>query len=128
MRRPPGLHLLGPMHRMPLDNQLHLPVRLLQQARQEAQKHFDIERALEDLEAQMDQIRDRRNHITAKALAGAGYDRGLPAQPVAASDLVIRAQAHLVTPVDHRLLGFGAPLDRRIFLPNQRCTAAAFCS
>ena len=77
----PALDLFGTMHRMTIHNQEYRSRVLFDQPPKKVDHHRSGESLREDHERQSAPVRDRRNHIAAKALTGPWNDRRLPEPP-----------------------------------------------
>ena len=110
----PAFDLSGTMHRMTIHNQKDLPPVLFDQPPKKVDHHRSGESLREDHERQSAPVRDRRNHIAAKALTGPWNDRRLPLETITASGLMIGTHPHFVAPVDMGTFCAGLLTDRRI--------------
>ena len=99
LRHPPR-HLGGPVDRVAIDNEEHEARGVPEEPAEEAEEHLPVERAPEHHEGEFAPIRDRREDVAPEPLAGPGDDRGLPLPAVGGARLVVRAEAHLIAPVD----------------------------
>jgi hypothetical protein len=97
-------------------DQKHLPPPLPQQPPQETQKHRAVETLLEQQEARVAAVGNRREQIATKSLAGSGDHRRPPAAAIAAPGLMIGSQPQLVAPVNLGVFALGLPPDRRVLL------------
>ncbi len=112
----PARNLFRSMHRVAVDDQVDLARALPNQTPEKLQEHLRSESLAENQERQPASSRDRRDHVAAEPLAGSGHRRSLPATAVARAGLMVRSQAHLVSPVDLGLLEPGLAPDRGIRL------------
>src|SRR5262245_9209249 len=95
-------------------NQEHTAVRMTDQPAQELLEYRHRKTPPKDHEGQLAPIGYRRDGVAAKTLTGARDDRRLSPPTVGASCLVVRAQPHLVTPVNYGPQLLGLPADGRV--------------
>ena len=109
------------MHRVAIHDKIQLPCRLLKQATHELHEQPPIELAVEYHERKMDTVRDRRDHVAAKALPSGPDDRRLTHRGIAGSGDVVAAQAQLIAPVNHA----PSPAWRPEQSPDTPCATSA---
>ena len=89
------------MHRVAIHDQMQLAGRLLEQPTHELHEQLAIELTVEHHECKMASVRDRRDHVGAKALSGSPEHRRLARRGIAHTGDVVTPQAHLIAPVNH---------------------------
>jgi len=112
----PMLGASGPMHRMAIHNQKHLPRILLDQPAKKLDHYLRRESLFEYHKGQSAPVGNRRYHVAAKPLASTWNHGRLPFAAVTASGLVIGSHPHFVAPVDFGTFGAGLPSDGWIVL------------
>src|SRR3990172_7556853 len=110
----PPLCIRGDVCGMGVKDEEDLPPGVAKEPPQEGHKHRRVETALEHHEREPPPVGDRRDHVASEALPRARDHRRLPATPVRAPGLMVRAHPGLVAPEDRRLLPTGQGADGRI--------------
>ena len=111
----PLLCFPGAMDRMSIHNQEDFSIRLPLETAHEVNKHVRVELAFEHAEAKLASVSDGRHHGAARALTAARDHGGVPFHTVAASALIVHANAHFVCPPQRGILLLGLLTDLWIF-------------
>src|SRR5262245_2359386 len=99
------------MHRMPIPDEEDLPLSLPAQPPQEPEQHGGAKRFLEEHEAHLSSIGDRRDQVATEPPARPRDRRRVAPPPVTPAALVLRPHTHLIFPVNLGLFLQGARSD-----------------
>jgi len=116
--REPSLDVPRPVHGMTINDQEDRTLRVAQQTLEESPIDPHGKGFPEDHERNATTIRDRGDHVAAKPLTRARDHRRLPTPAIGSPRLMVRAQTHLIAPVNRGTDPPGLASDGRI-LPLQ---------
>ena len=116
LSRDPCAHPAGAVDRVAVDDQENAPMAsLFEQAFAKVKKDTQPELPLEDHETQLAPVCNRRDHVAAKALAGAWDNRRFALRRIRTTSLMVGSQPHLVAPIQQSFLRFRPAMDAWVF-------------